>query len=178
MVQPHQYRTLSISALRANSARDRVGWCCFWIRATGKNRTLHLARRNSPGISGHYLIRVTQGWGRGNMKREEEREGERESFYLLVHSSDGQKMLRPRRIQSWAKLETRRFVWLSHMGAEAQMLGLSSAAFPRLLEGSWIGSGTTETQTGDNIGWWFHSPVSELKKKKVNLCDSYSKNFY
>lgn len=64
----------------------------------------------------------------------------KEAFHPLVHSPNG--------LYSWggpAQATSQEAVvfWISHVGAEAQALRLSAAAFLDRLEGSWIKSGAT-----------------------------------
>lgn len=53
--------------------------------------------------------------------------------------------------QTRLKLGTRNSIWVSHMDARTQGLGLFSASFPGILAGSLIGSATAETQTGAHV---------------------------
>lgn len=59
--------------------------------------------------------------------------GRDRSFHLLINYLNGQNC------HCWAGLRTgaRRFIWVSRMGAGAQVLGLSSISFPGTLAESW-----------------------------------------
>lgn len=55
-----------------------------------------------------------------------EREGERETFFLIVHSSNGHNYQSP----AGLKTGVRSSLWVSHLGVESQEFEFFSAAFP------------------------------------------------
>lgn len=79
-------------------------------------------------------------------------ESYREIFHLLIHSPDGCSS------QVWARLKpgANNFIWVFHEGAGFQIFGSSSTVFPRILAGSWIGSGAAGPGTSTHRGCQHH----------------------
>lgn len=75
--------------------------------------------------------------------------------------------------QRLGRSEARSFFCVCHVGAGAQVLGLTSTAFPGTLPESWSGIRVARIQISVRMGYWHHSSPSLLQYDTSLSCMSF-----